>query len=98
MEYIIALMIILACSLSVNIAIKSYSSAKKKGLLESEVVVSKEFYIKSCELCDIMTNSESMEYQRKNLPKALSALEKEVNQSRRINIEVGNDIEVNRIF
>ena len=67
-------------------------------MFDNEIVVSKDFYIKACELHDIMTNSNSREHQQKSLPGALSAFEREVMASRRINIHHGDSIELNRLY
>lgn len=86
MEYFIAVVLIFALLVFMNIGKKAIERAKNLNLESiDQVVVSRAFYESACKVSELSNNSPSIQYKRQNLPRALHELEKEVIECKRCN-------------
>lgn len=78
MEIIITCLLMIIIGLILYIGKRSIATAREHSLFDDSIVVSKSFFESACRVSELMNNSPSLDYKRKNLPSALADLEREV--------------------
>lgn len=85
MVYVVAAALVFILILIGFVFKQSIVNAKKMELLEDQVFVSEDLLNAAIEVNELLTSASSIDYQRKNLPRAISALDGEILKYKRSN-------------